>query len=586
MKVFLLRFFMIIGIITVAVVLIALIGGLYSRFTRKRVPPVTILEADLTGSIVEYRPPERWTGLLRPKPTTTRDVVGAIRAGAHDSRVRSMIARVGGTQVGMATVQEIRNAVLYFRSRGKKAIAFAETFGEGRGGNRAYYLATAFDSIYLVPSGNLGLIGFATRTPFAKQTLDKLGVKPQLAHRKEYKSAIYTFTQTDYTEPHREEDRAVLESFMNQLTIATADARDITRDSVRTIIDEGPYSAEQALELGLVDALGYRDEVYERVKSATGTKSRLLYLTAYRRRVGSPYRRGKTIALIYGVGSIYRGKSRAGPVSGVLMGAETVTAAFREAIEDKSVRAILFRVNSPGGSYVASDLIWRETIRARDAGKPVIVSMGDVAGSGGYFVAAAADKIVAHPATITGSIGVVSGKLVTTDFWEKLGLNWGRLEAAENAAMWSSLEEFSPEQWAKLQEWLDRVYTDFVGKVAQGRNLPLEQVREAAKGRIWSGADALEQGLVDSLGGMPEAIALAKKAAGIPEDKPVRLKLFPPKKTFLERMVAPPPPSSERPFPAAAVISDPAMEEILAVARRLGSTIPTGVLSMRRVEYQ
>ncbi|MBD3316520.1 MAG: signal peptide peptidase SppA, partial [Chitinivibrionales bacterium] len=458
MRVFFVRFFMIIGIIAVALLLIAVIGGLYSRFTRKRVAPVTVIEADLTRTIVEYQPPDRWGGMLRARPTTIKEVVEGIRAGADDSRVQAMIARVGGTQLGMGAIQEVRNAVLYFRSKGKKAVAFAETFGEGRGGNLDYYLATAFDSVYVQPSGTLGLIGFATRTPFAKGTLDKLGVVPQLGHRKEYKSYIYTFTRTDYVEPHREEDRAVLESFMNQLTSAITEARGIPADSVKTIVNEGPYSAQRSLQLGLVDGLGYRDEVYERVKSNAGKKPRLLYLSAYRRRVGSLYRRGKTIALIYGVGSIYRGKSRSTPMSGVLMGAETVSAAFREAIEDKSVKAVVFRVNSPGGSYVASDVIRRETVRAKKAGKPVIVSMGDVAGSGGYFVAAAADKIVAHPGTITGSIGVVSGKMVTRGFWEKLGLNWGQLESAKNAAMWSSLEEFSPEQWRRLENWLDRVY--------------------------------------------------------------------------------------------------------------------------------
>jgi len=209
------------------------------------------------------------------------------------------------------------------------------------------------------------------------------------------------------------------------------------------------------------------------------------------------------------------------------MGAETVTAAFRTAIEDPTVRAILFRIDSPGGSYVASDAIWRETVRARQAGKPLIVSMGDVAGSGGYFVAMAADKIVAQPGTITGSIGVLGGKMVTTGFWDKLGLSWDEVHTSTNATLWSGTQDYTPEQWARIEAWLDRVYDDFTTKVAAGRQLPKERVLEVAKGRIWTGADAKERGLVDELGGFSVALRLTREAIGLPPEAPIHLKLFP-----------------------------------------------------------
>jgi protease-4 len=219
------------------------------------------------------------------------------------------------------------------------------------------------------------------------------------------------------------------------------------------------------------------------------------------------------------------------------MGSDTVSAAFRAAIEDPDVKAILFRIDSPGGSYVASDTVWRETARARKAGKPVIASMGDVAGSGGYFVAMAADKIVAQPGTITGSIGVLGGKMYTAGFWDKLGITWDEVHAGQNARMWSGAWDYTPQEWARGEALLDRIYTDFTSKVAEGRRLPKERVLQIARGRIWTGEDALALGLVDELGGFPTALRLAKKAAGIPEAEEVNLRVYPPKRGTLELLI-------------------------------------------------
>jgi protease-4 len=221
----------------------------------------------------------------------------------------------------------------------------------------------------------------------------------------------------------------------------------------------------------------------------------------------------------------------------IKMGSDTVAGAFRAAIEDKKVKAILFRVDSPGGSYVASDTIWREVVHARKAGKPVVVSMSGVAGSGGYFVAMHADKIVAQPGTITGSIGVLAGKFITTNFWDKVGISWDEVHTSTNAAMFTGLQDYTPEQWAKFQQWLDRIYEDFTDKVADGRHLPKERVLEIAKGRIWTGEDAKALGLVDELGGFDTALRLAREAAGISAAAEIRLKEFPPKKTLLARLL-------------------------------------------------
>jgi len=287
-----------------------------------------------------------------------------------------------------------------------------------------------------------------------------------------------------------------------------------------------------------VDGLAYRDEVYARAREQGGGSARFLYLDRYRERAGRSRRADHTIALIYGIGAVTRGASSYDPMSGeTTMGSDTVARAIRSAVDDNSVDAIVFRVNSPGGSFVASDAIWRETLLARDAGKPVVITMGNVAASGGYFVAMGADGIVAQPGTITGSIGVLAGKMVTRDMWPKIGLSWDEVHSSRNATMWSGLRPYTPDEWSRLQAWLDRVYEDFTGKVAEGRALPLERVQEIAKGRVWTGEEALEVGLIDAVGGFPTAIRLAKEAAGIDPDALVRLKVFPARKTPLQHFL-------------------------------------------------
>jgi protease-4 len=228
------------------------------------------------------------------------------------------------------------------------------------------------------------------------------------------------------------------------------------------------------------------------------------------------------VALIYATGPIRRGRSGRGPLSGGAMGSDTVAAALRTATADRRVRAIVLRVNSPGGSYVASDTIWREVVRARRAGTPVVVSMGDVAASGGYFISMAADAIVAQPGTITGSIGVLSGKPVTTSLLERVGITTDSVTEGAHADMFTTTRPFSADEWAKINSWLDRIYADFTGKVASGRNMTREQVHEIARGRVWTGADAAGIGLVDQLGGLDDAVALARSKAGLPDNAPVR----------------------------------------------------------------
>jgi protease-4 len=535
-----------------SVVFLALVGGagvgLAVWASKGRVPPKTILEADFeTTPPVEVVPDDPIAQLQLGPTLSVLDVVAALERASEDPRVVGLVARVGGG-MGLGTIQEVRDAVGRFRAKGKWAIAWSDTFGEAGPGTGAYYLATAFDTIYLQPSGDLGLTGLIFESPFLRGTLDKLGIVPRLDHRHEYKNAMNVFTEKKYTEPHREATRKVMDSWFQQIVGGIARARKMSEADVRSLMDRAPFFGQEALEAGLVDGLAYRDEVYEKAKEKAGKGSKLLYVSQYLKRAGSPFRKGTTVALIYGVGGVARGESEYDPVSGGLtMGSDTVAKAFRAAVRDKAVRAILFRVNSPGGSYVASDTIWRETVRARKAGKPVIVSMGDVAGSGGYFVAMACDKIVAEPATITGSIGVLGGKMLTGGFWDKLGVSWDEVHTSRHATFWTGTHDYSPSEWERFQAWLDRIYGDFTSKVAEGRRLPKERVLEIAKGRIWSGQDAKELGLVDAVGGYAEALGLVRETLGLPKDARIRLKVFPKKKSFFEALFKKEGESSEQP---------------------------------------
>ncbi|HEX8821537.1 MAG TPA: S49 family peptidase, partial [Archangium sp.] len=416
---------------------LAVVGGLTVLFigaifglamlgaaSKPGVPGNVVLELELDEALVEYMPEDSLASAFGPGRTTVRDVVDALEKAGEDARVKGLVVRMNGAPGSTAVVQELRDAVKAFRAKGKKAVAYADTFGEGGGASGTYYLASAFDEIYLQPSGDLSLLGPAIETPFARDALAKLGVKPRIGKRHEYKNAANTYTEQTYTPEHREATERFLTSLFGQMVKGVAEGRKLSEDEVKAAIDAAPLLGKQAVDAKLVDGLLYRDEVYAKVKQEAGEGARLLFLDKYLERAGRPNTKGPTVALIYGAGGISRGQSQTNPMSGeVTMGSETVAAAFRKAVEDSRVKAIVFRVDSPGGSYVASDTVRREVQRAREKGKPVIVSMGTYAASGGYFVAMDADKIVAQPGTLTGSIGVYGGKMVTAEFWEKLGVN-------------------------------------------------------------------------------------------------------------------------------------------------------------------
>jgi protease-4 len=531
MRRFIVGLFAVIGVL---VVLLIVAGGIAWHYLKPRAPVIaasTILDLDLTHSLAKGPAGDPFGHLLFEDHLTLRDVLDALQRAADDPRVKGVVARIGSDEFGTATAQELREAVTAFRAKGKFAIAFADSFGEFAPGNRAYYLATSFDEVWLQPLGQLGLTGLRLESPYLRGALDLLGVTPRLDHRSEYKSAMNTVTNKEMTAPEREENEAIVKSIAGQMQHDVAAARRIDAGDLRKIIDDGPYLANEAEALHLVDHIGYRDEAIAAARVRAGGIAALLRPLAYLDRAGRPNLDGPTIALIYATGVIQRGDSSENPVTdAAVLGADSVARAFRAALADPAVRAILFRIDSPGGSAVASETIWRETVRARQANIPVVVSMGDVAGSGGYYIAAGADKIVAQPATLTGSIGVVAGKMLISGLWTKLGVNWGAVQDGRNAAMFSTIEDFTPLGERRFQTFLDTVYAGFKARVATGRQLDNDTVEQIARGRVWTGEDAKARGLIDELGGYDVALRLAKTAAKLNVDAPITLKQYPPER--------------------------------------------------------
>jgi protease-4 len=457
-----------------------------------------------------------------------QDIIDGLRRAGHDDRVRALVAKVGGGTIGLARVQEIREAVEAFRASGKLTVAWAETFGEFTHGNVPYYLATAFDRIYLQPSGSVGLTGVAVEQLFLHDALAKIGIGFQSAKRQEYKTAADPLTERGFTGPAREAAERLAASVVEQISEAIAERRGKTPAEARALLDKGPFLAADALAEGLVDELGYRDEVYQAVRQQAGQEAVLQYVARYsrpralaQRARHLPNPREHVVALIHASGPIRQGRSSRGPM-GSAIGSDTVAAALRSARSDDRVRAVLLRVNSPGGSAVASDTIWREVVRLRVAGKPVVVSMSDVAASGGYYISMAADVIVAQPGTLTGSIGVIIGKPVVEEALGRAGITTDSVAEGARSRLFAPIHPFTEDEWDRINAWLDMVYQDFVTKAADGRRMTPERMGELARGRVWTGADAVANGLVDELGGMTEAAEIARRRAGLPAGAPLR----------------------------------------------------------------
>ena len=501
------------------------------------VPNGCILELDL-----QSLPPE--TSGFDPmafiagggRPLLLRQAVAAIHRAAEDTRIAGLIARVQLSAAPPGAVQELREAIVAFTAA-KPSLAWAETYP----GTLSYYLASAFREVWMQPSGTVGLIGFATNGLFLRDALDKAGLQAQFIARGEYKSAANMFTQDRYTEAHREADSRLIESLHNQVWQGIAESRRLDVSALDELADRAPLLRDDALSAALIDRVGFRDEAYRRIGALTGELGTepdgddappRLFLSRYaqtRERGPSLRKKDPTVAVITVAGPIVGGRGGPGlsPFGRSSAGGDTIAAALREAGADDDVKAVVLRVDSPGGSVSASETIWREVCRVRAAGKPVVASMGSVAASGGYYVAMAAEVIVANPATITGSIGVITGKLVARELKDRLGVGSESLRTNVNADAWSVNSPFTAEQYDMVEAEANLFYDDFVRRVAEARKMSVEDVGIVARGRVWTGADAIERGLIDELGGLRTAVRRAKVLAGLDIDATIHLVDYP-----------------------------------------------------------
>lgn len=485
------------------------------------------LELKLAGPIQERAVPDFMTTMfLGTQPLSMHDIWMNIQKAKVDSRIKSLVLQIGYLQCDWAKVNEIREAILDFRETGKKAYVYIEEAPEF---DKEYYLATACDRIILHPMGWMGINGIGGYIPFFKKALDKLGIEAEIEHVEEYKTAYNMFTEEGFTPAHREMMESLYGDLYSHYVKGIAEARGKTEEEIKELIDHGTFHGEQALEAGLVDNLLYWDEFEDTLKD-NGRKMHKITHKQYSKIKSTSLglHRGKKIALIYGIGTIHTGE-------GVYqtMGSATTARFIRKARKDKSIAAVVFRVDSGGGSAVASDVIWREVYLTKKE-KPIVISMSDMAGSGGYWISMSASKIIAQPQTLTGSIGVISGKFNLTRLYEKLGITSEKIAYGKRADLYSSHRSFTPEEKALLKEEILWIYDQFLKKVAEGRNMSKEEVDRIGKGRVWTGSQAKEHGLVDELGGLTRAIEVAKELAGIPSEEGVSLVVVPRKVSFWE----------------------------------------------------
>ena len=537
-KTLLIIFSILAGLLLVAVIGVALIWAAL----RKGEPTIrdnSVLALRIAGSLPDYTPDDPLKKYFGGPDQSLTGLVMQFKKAKVDKRIKAILLDIDMSGVGWGKAEELRDAITDFRSSGKPVYAYIE-FGL----NKEYYIATACDKIIVPPPGELFINGLAADVMFFRGSLDKLGIYPDIYQIGKYKSAGDMFTQKQMTDAHREFINSMLDDLFSHYVNAIAQARHKTPEEVRALIDNAPYSAVKAKEAGLIDEALYRDDVEKEFKKLLGYKDTDSFVAVR----GTDYRdvspeslglnKGERIAVIFASGTIGSGSSENSPSGEQSIGSDTVAKALNDAAADKSIKAVVLRVDSPGGSGLASDIIWH-AVEAANQKKPVVVSMSDVAASGGYYISASAAKIIAQPSTITGSIGVVAGKPVMRGFYDWLGISNEYVLRGKNAGMFRETEKFSDDERAKFEDWIKTTYyQDFVPKVAKGRNKDAGFIDSVGQGRVWTGAQAKDRSLVDEFGGLDKAIEVAKQLAKIPADKGVERVILPYPTTFLQELLS------------------------------------------------
>jgi protease IV len=517
-------------VIGVLILFFILLMWAVSKPAAMRIPTNGVLVINASGEIAEQQEPDIFSVLSGTRPLVLHDYLDAIDSAARDPHVTGLVVRIGPLETGWAKLEEMRNHLLSFRKGGKPSICYLGYDGIQ---NPEYYLASACQEIWLVPTAPVSIRGMMAEALFLRGTLDKLHIVPEFYHIAEFKTAGNTFTEKKFTPAHREEVEGLLHSVYNQYLDDVSKGRNMDRTQFEALVNKGPFASSDAVTNKIVDRLGYWDQVQDYFKRRD-RKWSPISLNQYRESVKNEG--SSTIAVVHASGLIISGDSGSTPGGGSVMGGDSVARDIRSARQNANIKAIVLRVDSGGGSVVGSEVIRRE-VELANAVKPVVVSMSDVAASGGYWIAAPARKIVADRNTITGSIGVLIGKMNVSGLYSLLGMSTDAVATSDNASLFSAQQNFTPAQREYIQKSLDQTYADFTKGVAQGRKMTVEAVDKIGKGRVWSGSQGKELGLVDELGGLDRAVEVAKELANIPAAESVRLVRYPEERGFFQQLM-------------------------------------------------
>ncbi len=511
-------------------------------------PEEMVLYMELDGNLSDLPSEISLVDPFSKQKRTLKSYIDAIERAKTDPRVKGIYANAVSATYPVAYIQELREAIIDFRTSGKFAYIYAPSYDGGLG---SYYLASGFDEIWMQPIGVVMINGISAEMPFFREVMDKIGVEPNFFQRKEYKSAYESFTNSKISEANRESTQALIDDIAGTISADISKDRNIDFNS---LVDRGLFIAQEAEKAGLVDHVNYADELVDHINTlVTGEDDSMgVAYVQFDRYVNDMAKVNKSmfakkkddnssskpqVALIYAMGAIVDEDDKGAGVDDGVAGADEIAGALLDVAEDESIKAVVLRVNSPGGSPVASETILRAIHKVQEAGKTVTVSMGPVAASGGYWISASADQIFVLPTTITGSIGVLGGKFSAEKLWEQVGVNWGRVQWGKNSGMWSMNTPFSKAEAERMNVMLDNIYDGFISRVAEGRGMDKQAVEKIARGRVWSGVQAVKIGLADQFGGLNAALDYAAVKAGASDRRQVDVVIMPKPLSAFEQFV-------------------------------------------------
>ena len=523
------------GVIFIGFLVIVLQMFGHTGVSLTTMPEKAVLAVDLDQPFAESNSNGLWQELSGQATVSFYDLIKTIEVAAQDEKVKALVTKVQVTQLGLAQIQDLRQAIQLFQAQGKKAYLFSSGMGNFGGGTDEYYLASVFDEIWMQPHSEIGVVGVSVEVPFAKDLLQKLGVQAEFYARYEYKNAANSALYNGFTLPQKQEMQKLVKSIFQQMKQDICHARQLDEKKFIKLVNEAPLTVQRALSENLIDHIAYYDEFEEKLLAQE--KGELITMADYMRFISVEEKQTPAIAFVALEGVIDSGKNKLDPMQGEMtVGAESVIEQLKDIEKNSAIKGLVLRINSPGGSYQGADEIRQALLRLKQKRKmPIVVSMGDYAASGGYFVALSGDKMIAQASSVTGSIGVLGGKVVFAELWNKLGVHWQSVKIGENAGILSLNRLFSPQEKKIFNRSLDNVYADFTKQVSLRRGISSENLDKLARGRVWTGIEAWQNGLIDEVGGIHLALSEAKNLAGIAAGEKFQIIYYPKAKTFAEQ---------------------------------------------------